>query len=165
MVPAPWICWIDCQRLSVGDALHVILDVARALEHAHMRNIVHRDIKPGNILITLSGLAKLADLGLAKRLDETSHLTHAQQGFGTPYYMPYEQAMNAKDADARSDIYALGATLYHLVTGDVPFAGENSLEVVDKKKIGTFMPASRINPDVPARAGRHLEQDAGPRTR
>jgi serine/threonine-protein kinase len=137
------------KHLPVGDALHVALDIARALEHAHSRNVVHRDIKPGNILITLSGLAKLADMGLAKRTDETSHLTHARQGFGTPYYMPYEQAMNAKYADARSDIYALGATLYHLLVGEVPFPGETSLEIVDKKDIGTFTPASQVNPDVP----------------
>jgi hypothetical protein len=95
-------------RLAVGDAVHIVLDVARALEHAHSRNVVHRDIKPANILLTQSGLAKLADLGLAKRTDETSHLTAARQGFGTPYYMPYEQAMNAKYADGRSDIYEIG---------------------------------------------------------
>lgn len=136
-------------KLSVGDAVHIILDIARALEHAHSRNVVHRDIKPGNILITQSGVAKLADLGLAKRTDETSHLTHARQGFGTPYYMPYEQAMNAKYADQRSDIYSLGATLYHLVTGELPFAGSNPLEIVDKKGLGIYVPASEVTPDVP----------------
>jgi serine/threonine-protein kinase len=136
-------------QLQVGDAVHIILDIARALEHAHSRNIVHRDIKPGNILLTQSGLAKLADLGLAKRTDETSHLTAARQGFGTPYYMPYEQAMNAKYADARSDIYALGATLYHLLTGEVPFPGVNHLEIVDKKSVGLFPPARSLNNKVP----------------
>jgi serine/threonine-protein kinase len=136
-------------RLSVADAVHVALDVARALEHAHSRNIIHRDIKPDNILITRSGVSKLADLGLAKRTDETSHLTVARQGFGTTYYMPYEQAINAKKADHRSDIYALGATLYHLITGQVPFTGENHLEVVEKKERGVFEPASRLCPDVP----------------
>src|SRR5262249_4195343 len=99
-------------RLNVGDAVHVTLDVARALEHAHSRNIIHRDIKPDNILITRAGVAKLADFGLAKRTDEASHLTAARQGFGTSYYMPYEQALNAQKADSRSDIYALGATFY-----------------------------------------------------
>ncbi len=137
------------QRLPIGDCVHIVLDIARALEHAHSRNIIHRDIKPGNILMTLSGLAKLADLGLAKRTDEASHLTHARQGFGTPYYMPYEQAMNAKYADVRSDIYALGATLYHLLVGEVPFPGANSLEIVDKKALGAFTPASELNADVP----------------
>jgi serine/threonine protein kinase len=136
-------------RLALGDAVHIALDVARALEHAHSRNIVHRDIKPDNILITRSGVSKLVDLGLARRLDEASHLTAARQGFGTTYYMPYEQAINAKYADGRSDIYALGATLYHLVTGSVPFSGDNHLEVVEKKNQGLFTPASKLNPAVP----------------
>ncbi len=136
-------------KLSVGDAVHIVLDVARALEYAHSRNIVHRDIKPDNVLVTQSGVAKLADLGLAKRTDEASHLTATKQGFGTPHYMPYEQAMNAKYADGRSDVYALGATLYHLVTGAVPFAGVNHLEVVEKKNEGVYAPASELNPEVP----------------
>jgi hypothetical protein len=145
-------------RLAVGDAVHIVLDIARALEHAHSRNIVHRDIKPGNILVAKSGLAKLSDLGLAKRTDEASHLTLTRQGFGTPYYMPYEQAMNARRADARSDIYALGATLYHLLTGEVPFAGANALEIVDKKGIGEFLPASLHNPAVTPELDRILEK-------
>ena len=77
-------------------------------------------------------------------------MTAHRQGFGTPYYMPYEQAMHARTADARGDIYALGATLYHLVTGEVPFSGENHLEVMDKKRRGDFPPAGSINPQVPA---------------
>lgn len=137
-------------KLPVGDAVHIVLDIARGLEHAHSRNVVHRDIKPANILISPSGVAKLADLGLAKRTDEASHLTAARQGFGTPYYMPYEQAMNARQADGRSDIYALGATLYHLLTGEVPFPGVNHLEIVDKKKIGDFVPASSLCAEVPS---------------
>jgi eukaryotic-like serine/threonine-protein kinase len=136
-------------KLQVGDAVHIILDIARALEHAHKNRIIHRDIKPANILITASGLAKLSDLGLAKRRDDSANLTSATQGIGTPYYMPYEQAMNAKMADERSDVYALGATLYHLVTGEVPFQADTSLEIVEKKGIGVYPPASTINPEVP----------------
>lgn len=137
-------------RLPVGDAVHVALDVAKALEHAHSRNIVHRDIKPDNILVTRSGVAKLGDLGLAKRTDEASHLTKARQGFGTTAYMPYEQAVNAKYADGRSDIYALGATLFHLLTGKVPFPGENHLEVVELKNQGFFRPPSALHSDIPS---------------
>src|SRR5206468_3978281 len=132
-------------KLQVGDALHIVLDIARALEHAHNTRIVHRDIKPANILVTASGLAKLSDLGLAKRRDDSANLTHADQGIGTPYYMPYEQAMNAKMADERSDIYALGATLFHLLTGEVPFTGDTALEIVEKKGVGVSPPAASRN--------------------
>ena len=149
--------WLEhLGRLKVGDAFHIILDIARALEYAHSRNIIHRDIKPGNILIAESGLSKLSDLGLAKRLDEVSNLTQTKQGFGTPYYMPYEQAINAKSADARSDIYALGSTLYHLVTGEVPFSGDNPMEIVDKKAVGFFLPASAVADEIPDSVDRIL---------
>jgi serine/threonine-protein kinase len=149
-------------RLSVGDAVHLVLDIARGLEHAHSRNVVHRDIKPDNILITQSGVAKLADLGLAKRLDEVSNLTGVQVGFGTLDYIPYEQAVNAKQADVRSDIYALGGTLYHLLTGEVPFPAKNYLEVAEKKLLGDFVPASALNPEVPAVLDRILAKMLAP---
>ena len=143
-------------RLAVADAVYLTLHVARALEHAHSRNIVHRDIKPDNILVTRSGVAKLGDLGLAKRTDELSHLTAARQGFGTTAYMPYEQAISARRADARSDIYALGATLYHLITGRVPFPGDDHLDIIEKKKQGIFAPAGFFEPAVPAGMDRIL---------
>ncbi len=136
-------------RLPIGDAVHIALDIARALEHAHSRNVIHRDIKPDNILITLAGVAKLADLGLAKRTDETSHLTSMRQGFGTSHYMPYEQAFNARSADNRGDIYALGATLYHLATGTTPFPGDQHMDIVEKKKKGYFAPARSVIPKAP----------------
>lgn len=136
-------------RFSIEDALHVILDVAHALEYAHAHNIIHRDIKPENILITRSGVAKLADLGLSKQTDQSSTLTGMRQGFGTPYYMAYEQAMNARDADERSDIFSLGATLYHMLTGRVPFDGKNQVEILEKKDRGIFTPAHIANPEIP----------------
>jgi serine/threonine-protein kinase len=135
-------------KLSVADSVRVTIDVARGLEHAHSRSLIHRDIKPDNILITPSGVAKLADLGLAKRLDEASHLTSLRQGFGSLYYIPIEQAYDAQQADERSDIYALGATLYHMVTGEVPFPGSNHIEIAEKKLDGTFPLASEFNADV-----------------
>ncbi len=135
-------------RLPIGDAVHIGQSIARALEHAHARRIVHRDIKPENILITRTGIAKLADLGLAKQMGQVSHLTATRQGFGTPYYMPYEQAINAKQADHRSDIYALGATLYHLLTGQPPFMGETLMEILEKKEAGSYLPASLAQPEV-----------------
>lgn len=143
-------------RLSVGDAVHIALDMARALEYLAARNFVHRDIKPDNILLTRAGQAKLADLGLAKRIGETSHLTALHQGFGSPYYMPYEQVMHARRVDGRSDIFALGASLYHLLTGHVPFPGDQPQEIIEKKSVGSFVPAGVLNREVPAELDRIL---------
>jgi serine/threonine-protein kinase len=152
-------------RLAVGDAVYIALSIARALEYAHSRNVIHRDIKPANILITRAGVPKLADLGLARRTDEASHLTAARQGFGTTHYMPYEQAISARSADGRSDIYALGATLYHLVAGVVPFPGDNHLDVVEKKKQGDFAAAGTINSQVPEALDRILARMLAPKPR
>jgi serine/threonine-protein kinase len=136
-------------QLGIGDAVHIALDVSRALEHTHARNIIHRDIKPDNLLLTTSGVCKLADFGLAKLTNEVSHLTGTRQVFGTTLYMPYEQAINARYADGRSDIYALGATLYQLVAGQAPFQGADHLEIIEKKSIGKYEPASVFNPAIP----------------
>src|SRR5262249_39029892 len=116
-------------RGRVGDSVHLALDISAPLGSLLARDLFHRVIKPDHILITQAGVAKLADLGLAKRMDDASPLTATHQAFGTPYYMPYEQAINAKKADSRSDIFALGATLYHLLTGEVPFKGNSPGEV------------------------------------
>lgn len=136
--------------LAVRDAVRVTLDVAMGLEYLHARRLVHRDIKPGNVLLTTSGVSKLGDLGLAKDLAESSDLTALHQGFGTSWYMPYEQVLNARFVDGRSDIFALGATLYHLLTGQVPFSGATHADVVARKDRGDFAPASTLNRSVPA---------------
>jgi len=136
-------------KLTVGDALKIVYDVTRALEHAADCKLIHRDIKPDNIMIVRKdGTVKLADLGLAKQTDDDSGLTQSGSGFGTPYYMPPEQARNAKHVDARSDIYALGATLYHLLAGKAPFTGDTAMEVLIAKEKGTYPKASAANPDV-----------------
>ena len=118
-------------RLSEADALEVALQIARALEHANSHNIVHRDIKPDNILVADGGSVKLADLGLAKRQSDAS-LTQQLTALGTPLYMSPEQARGTADIDTRTDIYALGATLYHAVVGRPPFLGANATEIITK---------------------------------
>lgn len=133
-------------KLPVGQAVNITLQIARALDYVHAREFVHRDIKPDNILINSAGVAKLADLGLAKCIADASQLTGAKQGFGTPYYMPCEQAVDATKADARCDIYALGATLYHLLTGEVPFPGETHVQIAERKLAGQFTPVGTIIP-------------------
>jgi len=136
-------------KFEVGDAVKIATDIARALEHAHAKGLVHRDIKPENILITQQGAVKLADLGLAKEANENNSLTQTGSGFGTPFYMPPEQARNAKHVDQRSDLYALGATLYHLLTGKLPFVGDTAIEVLTAKEEGQHVPARRHDPTIP----------------
>ncbi|HEY0983145.1 serine/threonine protein kinase [Schlesneria sp.] len=135
--------------LSVGDALHVALRCAEVLQFAHKQNLIHRDIKPDNIMLTRNGKVKVADFGLAKALDDDLSMTASGMGLGTPYYMAPEQARNAKHVDRRSDIYALGITLYHLLTGQLPFKGESVMEVIMAKELGKYPPARKLNQQVP----------------
>ncbi|HEY7326315.1 MAG TPA: serine/threonine-protein kinase [Gemmataceae bacterium] len=109
-------------RLPVGEALHYMLQVAAGLAHAARRGVVHRDIKPSNIIITPNGRAKLVDMGLARSLDprHDQGLTQSGVTLGTFDYISPEQALEPRDADVRSDIYSLGCTLYHMLTGQPP---------------------------------------------
>lgn len=144
--------WLDqLGRLSVGDALHVTIRVADALHHAHEAGLIHRDIKPANMLVTTRGVVKVADLGLAKSLDDDKSMTQSGLGLGTPYYMPPEQAHDAKSVDQRSDIYALGSSLYHFLTGQYPFEAESVLELILAKERGLSKHVRKLNPDVPER--------------
>ncbi len=144
--------WLDkIGELPVADAVHIAVVCAQALAHAHERNMVHRDIKPDNILLTSRGVIKVADFGLAKAIDEDVSMTQSGQGLGTPLYMAPEQARNAKHVDQRSDIYALGATLYHMLTGKLPFTGDSTLELIIAKEKGTYSSAKQIRSEVPER--------------
>lgn len=115
--------WVDkVGKLSLADTLHVAIRVADALRFAHSNNLIHRDIKPDNVLVTKSGMVKVSDLGLAKNIDDSDmSLTQSGTGLGTPYYMAPEQARNAKRVDGKTDVYAFGAMLYHFLTGAPPF--------------------------------------------
>jgi serine/threonine-protein kinase len=144
--------WMDeLGRLPIGDALHVILRCAEALQVAHNQSMIHRDIKPDNIMLTSKGKVKVADFGLAKATDEDMSMTQSGTGLGTPYYMAPEQARNAKYVDCRTDVYAIGITLYYFITGKLPFTGDNVLEIITNKEKGQFTPARRLNPDIPER--------------
>lgn len=143
--------WIDkLETLSVGDAINVILSCADALNHAHELNLIHRDIKPDNILVTKKGVVKVADFGLAKALDdEDMSMTQSGTGLGTPLYMPPEQARDAKNVDHRTDIYALGCTFYYFLTGKLPFEGDSVLKLIVAKEKGQYPAARSLNPKVP----------------
>ena len=125
-------------RIAPVEALRIVRQVAEALRCAFEHGIIHRDIKPDNIMITPSGLVKLADLGLAKQIESESGesgLTVAGAVMGTPHYLAPEQARNSKDVDQRADIYSLGCTLYHMLTGCVPFSGSSTYEILRKHEI------------------------------
>ncbi len=138
-------------KFDIGDALHIVIAVARALEHAHELNLIHRDIKPDNILITKKGVIKVADLGLAKATDDDLGLTKTGTGAGTPIYMAPEQARDVKHVDGRCDIYALGVMLYVFLTGEAPFQGTTLVEVIEAKEKGKFKPMRAHNSEVPER--------------
>jgi serine/threonine protein kinase len=129
-------------------AIRAILAVAEALKHAHQRGLIHRDIKPENIILCKDGNVKLADLGLARlTADEKWAMAEAGMAIGTPYYISPEQVRGQVDVDIRGDIYSLGATFYHMVTGKVPYSGETPSEVMSKHvdKNVTLVPPDHVN--------------------
>jgi eukaryotic-like serine/threonine-protein kinase len=129
-------------------ALKIVLAVADAMKHAHERGLIHRDIKPENVILTKDGQVKLADLGLARlTADEKWAMSEAGMAIGTPYYISPEQVRGQVDVDIRGDIYSLGATLYHMVTGRVPYPGETPQEVMRKHvdKNAQLIPPDHIN--------------------
>ena len=129
-------------------ALALVHQICRGLEHAHAKGIVHRDIKPGNVMLTKNGAVKIADFGLAKLTQGSSVHTAVDAILGTPLYMSPEQAFG-ESVDQRSDLFSLGTVLYELLTGKQPFASENYMGVI-QNIINLEVPGIReINPAVP----------------
>lgn len=131
-----YICmdYIDGMPLSRLQAplrakLEILADIADALDYAHRQGIIHRDVKPSNILVDRRGRGYLSDFGLARQVSDP-RLTVTDVIVGTPYYMSPEQALGARDVDLRTDVYSLGATLYEVLTGIPPFVGDNPYDVI-----------------------------------
>ena len=125
--------------------------IAGAVHYAHQRGILHRDLKPANVLIDASDQPRITDFGLAKRLDGDGGVTLSGQVLGAPSYMPPEQAGGHwGQVGVPSDVYALGAILYHLLTGRPPFVGETIAEVLSKVQTEEPQPPRELNPGVPA---------------
>ena len=144
------------RNLPVGLACEIVRQAAIGLSHAHSQGMVHRDVKPGNLLISFMDdgqpMVKVLDLGLSRiaNTGDDGSLTKTGQIMGTPDYISPEQARDTKSADARSDIYSLGCTLFALLTGQVPFPGENAIERILRRMTDTAPRVSSIRKDVPA---------------
>jgi serine/threonine-protein kinase len=134
-----------------AEALDIIIQVAHALAHAHACRLIHRDVKPKNIMISTNGTVKLADMGLARATtDIEAAQSEAGKAYGTPYYIAPEQIRGKIDIDGRADIYGLGATLYHMLTGRVPFMAEDSADVMRKHLREKLVPPDHINTSLSA---------------
>ncbi len=135
-------------RASLGDTVRIIGEVASALDYAHSQDVIHRDVKPSNILIDAQGDAFLTDFGIAKVLEATAHFTKTGGAVGTPAYMSPEQGAG-RAVDSRSDVYSLGIVLYQALTGRVPYEADTPLAVRLAHEREPLPPPSDINPDIP----------------
>jgi serine/threonine protein kinase len=138
----------DSRRGYVESICRIVLDAAEALEHAHRFGVVHRDVKPANIIVGRDGRAKLLDLGLAS-LEGSPSLTRTGDFAGTPYYVAPEQANRIQEADHRADVFSLGVTLYEALTFTRPFEGRDAAEVFRNVQSREPLPPSRLNPLLP----------------
>ena len=146
------------KAMPEADALRIVIQIARSLVHAHERGLIHRDVKPKNIMITTDGRAKLADMGLARMAaDERAAQAEAGKAYGTPYYISPEQIRGELDIDFRADIYGLGATLYHMVTGRVPFDAPTPAAVMHRHLKDPLTPPDHVNPELSMGLGEVVE--------
>lgn len=148
----------DAKVYAEAEAIRIVRQLAEALLHAHERGIIHRDVKPKNIMLTKERVAKLADMGLARATsDREAALAEAGRAYGTPYYISPEQIRGEVTVDHRADIYSLGATFYHMVTGRVPFEGPTPQVVMQKHLKDALTPPDHLNTKLTAGCAAMIE--------
>src|ERR1700755_3144890 len=140
---------IEGHRLLPERTLEIVTGVLRALEYSHQAGIVHRDIKPGNVMVTRNGDIKVMDFGIARAMsDAQATMTQTAQVIGTAQYLSPEQARGER-VDSRSDLYSTGCLLYELLTGRPPFTGDSPVAIAYQHVRADPIPPSRVDPDVP----------------
>ncbi len=144
-------------RLPLEESLRIFRTIAQGIGHAHSKGIIHRDIKPDNILLGRDGSVKLVDFGLARVVEGDSNISQTGTIVGSPTFMSPEQALGKK-LDQRTDIYSLGATLYQMLTGETPFCASGTIEVVWKIVKEPPRPAHEVCPDVSLRLSRYVHE-------
>jgi serine/threonine-protein kinase len=144
------------KRFDLAEATCIIRSAAEGLAYAHKRGVVHRDIKPGNILLTQGGIVKLADLGLALSVSAAAEAGQAGKAYGTPYYISPEQVRGDPDIDVRTDLYSLGATFYQMVAGVPPFTAPTPQEVMRQHLTAPVPDPRQYVPDLPGAVCRLL---------
>ncbi|UCG15392.1 MAG: serine/threonine protein kinase [Phycisphaerales bacterium] len=146
------------KRFDETEAVNIILQCAKALAHAHSRGFIHRDVKPKNVMITKESQVKLADMGLAREVSDYETATaEAGRAYGTPYYISPEQIRGEISIDFRADVYSLGATFYHMVTGKVPFDGPTPSAVMHRHLKEPLVPPDHLNTTLSAGIGEIIE--------
>ena len=148
--------------------MRIFSDIVQAIQYAHDQGIVHRDLKPGNVIIDELGNPKITDFGLARTLTRETHKGgDDDRGVGTPYYMAPEQARGEDSLDVRCDVFALGVIMYELLTGDLPFTGDSTIEVYHKIMANQPIPPGRLNrkidPDLETICLKSIEAHPGDR--
>ncbi len=159
---------IQTATLSDDHAARILLQITDAIDYAHQRGVIHRDLKPANILIDGTGNTRISDFGLAKRRDRKSQLTVSGQMLGTPSYMAPEQASSRGEVTDATDIYALGAILYAMLSGKPPFEGATLVETISKVIEQEPLPLKQVtnnhvSPDLETICFKCLEKDPADR--
>lgn len=136
------------ETLTAKETVHISIEVARALDAAHLQRIVHRDVKPSNIMITDDNHIKLTDFGLARSMDVTGKISGSNEIWGTPLYLSPEYIRGDR-VDHRSDIYSLGVMMYHTLAGDPPYTGRNPISIIHQHLEEPVPMIRHLRPDVP----------------
>jgi len=132
--------------LTWKETLHFTIQIAKALKHAHSKGIIHRDIKPQNIMVLKDATVKVADFGIARLT--TSHEMRASDNYGSVHYISPEQVRGGR-VDARADIYSLGVVMYEMLTSSLPYDGDNDVEISMSHLNGQPTPPRELNPEAP----------------